>query len=84
MEKIIDGVFIQTREDIQEDQKTWDDGDSSKNMDFSSSPFWVTTDNGVDPMGFDNINEAVISVVDMETMTVEEIENLIEKIKKAL
>ena len=45
------GVFIQTSENIISDQKDWCDEDQEKSTDFSTSPYWVTTDGGNPPVG---------------------------------
>ncbi len=55
--KIQSGVFLQTREEIMADQATWDDDDGSKNTDFSGSLYWITTDDGCEPIGIDTDDE---------------------------
>lgn len=56
--EIQNGVFVQTKEDMISDQKGWDDDDPCKDMDFTSYPFWLTTDDGVTPEGYDSIDDA--------------------------
>lgn len=56
------GVFLATREDIMADQATWSEEDEAKGLDFSVSPFWITTDNGAAPEGFGSIEEALRSL----------------------
>lgn len=68
------GVFIQKREDIIADQKSWDDEDPCKFDDFSTCPYWITTDDGQDPAGIDNdaeLNELMSTI----TIEIESIDN---------
>jgi len=51
------GVYLSSAEDMTDDQLKWDDDDPGKNTDFSTSAFWITTDNGVDPIGIDSDKE---------------------------
>jgi len=53
------GVYIQTMAHLTAEQEEWADDDEIKAADFSDSAYWVTTDNGVDPEGFDTIEEAM-------------------------
>jgi len=60
------GVYLQTREDIMSNQKDWCEYDplaffffESKNVDFSIYPFWLTTDDGQPPQGFESLKEAM-------------------------
>ena len=48
---LVEGVVIQTSENIISDQKDWCDEDQEKSTDFSTSPYWVTTDGGNPPVG---------------------------------
>ena len=56
------GVYLSTGDDIMADQETWNEFDAAKDIDFSVSPFWITTDNGVAPEGFGSIEEALRSL----------------------
>ena len=56
-EQICPGVFVSTSEFIISEQKNWDDEDESRDIDFSTSKFWVTTDDGAEPEGFDDYQE---------------------------
>jgi hypothetical protein len=47
--RLCDGVFIETAENLTEDQKNWDDLDNCKHNDFSYSKLWLTTNAGTDP-----------------------------------
>lgn len=58
MKVLQSGVFLQTKEEIISDQKNWDDADPCKNTDFALYPYWITTDDGVEPEGFDTITLA--------------------------
>ena len=48
---ISDGVYLHTKENINADQVAWDDEDPSKNLNFTSAPFWLITDCGAAPRG---------------------------------
>lgn len=51
--EISPGVFVSTSENMIADQKAWDSEDPAKNTDFSTHPFWITTDSGSSPDGVD-------------------------------
>jgi len=53
------GTYISSNENMIEEQATWEDADSCKSFDFTTYLFWVTTDNGATPEGFDTIAEAL-------------------------
>ena len=53
------GVYLSTGENMTADQEAWDETDGAKHVDFSVSPFWITTDDGKDPEGFGSIEEAL-------------------------
>ena len=55
--KVPKGVFLSTSEEMIEDQKEWCDEDEAKNIDFSLSKYWMTTDDGQEPIGFDTLEE---------------------------
>jgi hypothetical protein len=57
------GVYLQTLEDIVSDQKSWDDSDPCKLMMFNYD-YWVTTDDGQKPQGYDNDAQFVIDFPD--------------------
>ena len=51
------GVYLETRERMMEDQRALPDEDESKDTDFTTSPLWITTDDGVDPIGIDSLED---------------------------
>ena len=53
------GVYLQTLESIIEDQNGWDAEDPYKLMMFSNA-YWVTTDDGQKPRGYDNDQQLII------------------------
>lgn len=57
--EIQEGVYLTSKATLIEEQKSWDAYDEAKNYDFSSHDFWITTDNGIKPLGFDYIVEAL-------------------------
>lgn len=44
------GVYLTIQTDLIAEQQEWDDGDSAKNTDLTTAPFWITTDNGIGPL----------------------------------
>ena len=56
------GVYLATGENQKADQETWNEFDAAKDIDFSVSPFWITTNDGADPEGFGSIEEALRSL----------------------
>ena len=56
------GVYLSTGENMTADQEAWDEADEAKRVEFSASPFWITTDNGAAPEGFGSIEEALRSL----------------------
>ena len=56
------GVYLSTGDNMMADQETWNEFDAAKDIDFSVSPFWITTDNGVAPESFGSIEEALRSL----------------------
>jgi len=54
---IQEGVWIVTAAEMIADQKTWPDEDLNKMTDFTTSKWWVITDNGMDPIGIDTDEE---------------------------
>lgn len=55
--EISSGLYLNSRENILADQINWDEGDSCKTMDFSKFKYWITTNNGRDPIGIDKFEE---------------------------
>lgn len=51
------GLFTEASEELIRQQNDWYEDDQCKHMDFSASPFWLTTDNGEIPEGFSSIEE---------------------------
>jgi len=62
---IRDGSFLITSSDMISDQKGWDDEDPCKDMDFSTSPFWITTGDGAEPVAIDS-DEELSEIFDYE------------------
>jgi len=50
---IQEGVWLITAAEMIQDQATWPDEDPSKTTDFTTSRWWIITDNGIDPIGID-------------------------------
>lgn len=47
--EVAPGVHLNTAEYMIEDQAGWHEYDQAKGMDFSTSPYWMTADNGATP-----------------------------------
>ena len=56
------GVYLSTGDNMMADQETWNEFDAAKDIDFSVSPFWITTNDGATPEGFGSIEEALRSL----------------------
>ena len=41
-----DGVYLHSQESIIDDQKEWAEEDKAKTKDFTTSPYWLITDDG--------------------------------------
>jgi len=61
------GVYLYTQDEMAMDQKDWDNEDPSRAIDFTQYKFWVTTDDGVIPEGFDSAKEAYIFLTGVES-----------------
>lgn len=48
--EIQSGVYLYSQGGIISEQNEWADGDGMKSFDFTASPFWIMTDDGVGPM----------------------------------
>lgn len=49
--EISEGVYLTSREEIITDQKSWPDEEKAKDFDFSTDPYWITTDTDEVPVG---------------------------------
>jgi len=56
--EISPGVYLWTSKILLEEQEEWHDCDDAKHEDFSTAPYWVTTDDGC-VESFDSIEEAL-------------------------
>jgi len=48
------GVYLCSQEHLTEEQAAWSDEDECKSTDFTTAPFWITTDSGTDPIAVDD------------------------------
>lgn len=55
--EVQDGVFVQSKESLLLEQKTWGDEDEAKNIDFSLYDYWLVCDDGQDPQGILDLND---------------------------
>ena len=53
MKYLGNGLYFFTQEEIIDDQIGWDHGDTCKTLDYNTSLFWLVTNCGLDPQGFD-------------------------------
>lgn len=51
------GVYLYSQADAIAEQNTWHEDDPSKHIDFKKSKYWVMTDSGETPEGFDSAEE---------------------------
>jgi len=57
MKNLGTGFYLFTQEEIIDEQAEWDDEDKCKTFDFTTSLFWLATDCGLEPEGFDTMEE---------------------------
>lgn len=57
------GVFVQTAEDLTAEQAGWADEDLSRHKNFSIYKYWITTDDGSDPIGFDDASDDAVKFI---------------------
>jgi len=57
MKDLGNGLYIFTQEEMIDEQAEWDDEVKGKNIDFTTSLFWLATDCGLEPEGFDTEEE---------------------------
>lgn len=55
--RIKNDIFLQTGENLAEQQKDWNDGDQCKDKDFTIYKYWVVFCGGDDPIGVDTPEE---------------------------
>ena len=60
------GYWLYTAEAITTEQKTWDDEDEAKDIDFSEYPYWMTTGDDAGPVGYDNLDDAIKDIIQDE------------------
>jgi len=56
---ISDGLFIFTQEDAIAEQESWDEEDPGKEIDFTTSLFWLLGTGDFEPDGFDSEKELI-------------------------
>lgn len=56
------GIYLDSAENIQADQKEWDDEDSAKEIDFSVAPYWLTTDDGAYPVSIHDAQDLLAAL----------------------
>lgn len=66
--ELSDGVYLNSSESIQEEQAQWNDGDNAKHVDFSKAPYWLTTDDGQEPVAISGADDADL----LEAVSVDE------------
>jgi ABC-type proline/glycine betaine transport system substrate-binding protein len=64
--QVIPGVWISTMAEMLESQSEWDEGDEMKNFVFDTCPYWITTDDGVEPIGISDVADLERFIATME------------------
>lgn len=59
MVEISPGVFLATADTMLSEQACWDQADKAVTTDFTTYEYWLTTNDGAEPQGFDSIEEAL-------------------------
>ena len=57
------GLFVQTKDEMIEEQKHWSEEDEGKKIDFSKFNYWLTANFDFTPIGFDSLTEIESYVV---------------------
>lgn len=57
--EVREGAFLADSECMEAEQEDFDDEDPCKQTDFSEYGYWVTTDNGEEPEGYDSIRDVL-------------------------
>ena len=57
MKDLGNGLYFFTQEELIDEKAGWDHGDNSKNLDYTTSLFWLVTDCGLEPQGFNTEEE---------------------------
>lgn len=70
------GVYVQTAQNLIDEQVTWGPEDLSFDSDFSVAPFWITTDSGDDPVPVEGHEDSELAALVAENA--EEITKIIE------
>lgn len=55
--KLQPGIYLNTKEDLIDDQRILADDDNCKDFDFTSCDYWLTTDCGADPMPVHDVHD---------------------------
>lgn len=53
------GIYLYEKESLIEDQANWGDEDYMKDFDFTDCNFWVITDSGDTPIGFNSVYDCI-------------------------
>lgn len=53
------GIYLETGKSLADRQSYWADEDEDKSIDFTSSPYWLTTDSGDTPIPMASLQEAL-------------------------
>jgi len=48
------GSYLRTSEDMIADRETWEEEDDCRDFDFTTHPYWVTTNDGMEPYGIND------------------------------
>jgi len=62
MIEISSGVYLATAGELAEEQEAWGEFDAAKEVKFSTSPFWITTNDGqIEPLDLSDMIELIES-----------------------
>ena len=53
------GLFIETSDELKYQQDGWHDDDLHKFINFDEFPYWLTTDDGMNPEGFTSVDKCI-------------------------
>lgn len=62
------GKFLASSELLESEQDTWDEYDESKEVDFSAAAYWVTSNNGINPIAISTAADLIAILIDQEVL----------------
>ena len=82
------GTYLNTQASLEREQVEWDDEDACKDHDFSTNPYWLTFDNGSEPIGVSGADDSELTTAigeqDKSSGWASRIEDVLDTVKEAV